>query len=129
MLSLASFAMCMSFESNVHSIIDLATAITCFSSKKSLLPVMIAFQVDNMLWQMQDSPMQQLLDDAQREVVADVVNAALLASASGKPKWEVKPQVRKTFCMVSLSPCSFMITPCHTLQQFLVSLFIWMMQW
>ena len=41
---------------------------------------------------MQESPMQQLLDDAQREVVADVVNAALLASASGKPKWEVKPQ-------------------------------------
>lgn len=41
----------------------------------------------------QDSPMQQLLDEAQREVVADVVNAALLASASGKPKWEVKPQV------------------------------------
>lgn len=40
----------------------------------------------------EDSPMQQLLDDAQREVVADVVNAALLASASGKPKWEVKPQ-------------------------------------
>lgn len=42
--------------------------------------------------------MQQLLDDAQREVVADVVNAALLASASGKPKWEVKPQVRN-LCM------------------------------
>ncbi len=40
--------------------------------------------------------MQQLLDDAQREVVADVVNAALLASATGKPKWEVKPQVRHT---------------------------------
>lgn len=37
--------------------------------------------------------MYQLLDDAQREVVADVVNAALLASASGKPKWEAKPQV------------------------------------
>lgn len=42
---------------------------------------------------MQESPMYQLLDDAQREVVADVVNAALLASASGKPKWEAKPQV------------------------------------
>lgn len=37
--------------------------------------------------------MHQLLNDAQREVVADVVNAALLASATGKPKWEVKPQV------------------------------------
>lgn len=43
--------------------------------------------------------MQQLLDEAQREVVADVVNAALLASASGKPKWEVKPQVS---CLLSL---------------------------
>ena len=42
---------------------------------------------------MQESPMYQLLNDAQREVVADVVNAALLASATGKPKWEVKPQV------------------------------------
>ena len=40
--------------------------------------------------------MHQLLDSAQREVVADVVNAALLASATGKPKWEVKPQVQ--FC-------------------------------
>ncbi|KAL3159307.1 hypothetical protein ABBQ32_011261 [Trebouxia sp. C0010 RCD-2024] len=40
----------------------------------------------------EESPMYQLLDDAQREVVADVVNAALLASASGKPKWEAKPQ-------------------------------------
>ena len=38
----------------------------------------------------------QLLDNAQRQVVADVVNAALLASATGKPKWEVKPQV--SFC-------------------------------
>lgn len=37
--------------------------------------------------------MRQLLEDAQREVVADVVNAALLASATGKPRWEVKPQV------------------------------------
>ena len=37
--------------------------------------------------------MHQLLDDAQREVVADVVNAALLAQATGKPKWELKPQV------------------------------------
>ena len=43
--------------------------------------------------------MQQLLDEAQREVVADVVNAALLASASGKPKWEVKPQVS---CLLTL---------------------------
>ncbi len=60
--------------------------------------------------------MQQLLDDAQREVVADVVNAALLASASGKPKWEVKPQVRQTFCTVSLSLCSFVMTSFQTLQ-------------
>ena len=37
--------------------------------------------------------MSQLLDNAQRQVVADVVNAALLAAATGKPKWEVKPQV------------------------------------
>ncbi len=88
----------------------------------------MTFQVDNMLWQMQDSPMQQLLDDAQREVVADVVNAALLASASGKPKWEVKPQVRKTFCTVSLSLCSFMITSCQSLQQFLGSLLMRVMQ-
>lgn len=42
--------------------------------------------------------MYQLLDDAQREVVADVVNAALLASASGKPKWEAKPQV--SYCLI-----------------------------
>ena len=86
----------MNLESSGHSIIDLTTAVTCTSSQGSILPVMTAFQLDNMLWQMQDSPMQQLLDDAQREVVADVVNAALLASASGKPKWDVKPQVRKT---------------------------------
>ena len=90
--------------------------------------MIMTFQVDNMLWQMQDSPMQQLLDDAQREVVADVVNAALLASASGKPKWEVKPQVRKTFCTVSLSLCSFMITSCQSLQQFLGSLLMRVMQ-
>jgi len=69
--------------------------------------------------------MQQLLDpddpdDAQREVVADVVNAALLASAAGKLKWEVKPQVRKRLCTVSL--CSFMITSCQSLQQLLVDL-------
>lgn len=93
-----------------------------YLKSRSLLPVMTAFQLDNMLWQMQDSPMQQLLDDAQREVVADVVNAALLASASGKPKWEVKPQVSRLFCMINLSLCSFMITSCQTLQQFLVSL-------
>lgn len=43
--------------------------------------------------QLQESPVQELLSDAQREVVADVVNAALLASASGKPRWEIKPQV------------------------------------
>lgn len=40
----------------------------------------------------EESPMCQLLDNAQRQVVADVVNAALLAAATGKPKWEVKPQ-------------------------------------
>ena len=59
--------------------------------------------------------MQQLLNDAQREVVADVVNAALLASATGKPKWEVKPQVRPPVvdgsmrCM--LQTCSMCWTP------------------
>ena len=49
--------------------------------------------------------MQQLLNDAKREVVADVVNAALLASATGKPKWEVKPQVRRTAVDGNMLPC------------------------
>lgn len=49
--------------------------------------------------------MQQLLDEAQREVVADVVNAALLASASGKPKWDVKPQV--SCCLLFTASMNF----------------------
>lgn len=68
--------------------------------------------------------MQQLLNDAQREVVADVVNAALLASATGKPKWEVKPQVRPTAvdgsmrCM--LQTCSICgIPPLHLVSMML----------
>ena len=64
-------------------------------TKAKLVVRMRFFQImpDRVACCSQDSPMQQLLDEAQREVVADVVNAALLASASGKPKWEVKPQV------------------------------------
>ena len=51
----------------------------------------------------------QLLDNAQRQVVADVVNAALLASATGKPKWEVKPQVCCLLCGAAFSPASHLI--------------------
>lgn len=61
--------------------------------------------------------MQQLLDEAQREVVADVVNAALLASASGKPKWDVKPQVSCLVVTASLNLyllTSFVVNPILT---------------